>query len=228
MNGTSIPLVLLHGWGGSFASTFARNGWLDAFSTKPRPIHGIDLPGHGGGGALTPDAYADLAGEVAASLPSGPVDVIGYSLGGKIALAIAAKDPARFRRMVIGGVGNNLFGPEMHGEAVAQALVEGVNDTTPAPVQALVDYSKASESNPLALAAVLRRKPNPLVAAVDLAAINVPLLLVNGSADAIAMPADILVGALPAARLRVLEGIDHIGLPTSHAFCEAARSFLDE
>lgn len=220
------PIVLLHGWGGSYASTFIKNGWIECLASLDRPIHGIDLPGHGGGGSHDPSAYADMAATVASLLPSGSVDVIGYSLGGKLALAIATRQPDRFDRLIIGGVGDNLFGPEQHGEAVAQALSAGITASTPQPVVALVEYSTMSQSDPLALAAVLRRCPNPVVNEEELKLIAAPVLVVNGDDDTIANPQQRLVQAIGSCRALQLRGVNHIGLPAAPAFLAAAAEFL--
>lgn len=226
MDATARPIVLLHGWGGSYASTFIRNGWVEHLANLDRPLYGIDLPGHGGGGSHDPADYADLAGSVASMLPSGSVDVIGYSLGGKLALAMAARAPERFGRLIIGGVGDNLFGPEQHGEAVAQALSEGMTETTASPVRNLVEYSKISDSDPLALAAVLRRHPNPVIDEAELKRITAHVLIVNGDEDMIANPQGRLAGSIVKYQSMQLRGVNHIGLPATFAFMAAAAEFL--
>lgn len=225
MRRNTRPLAVLHGWGGSYASTFVANGWLDHLAKLECAIHGIDLPGHGGG-SHDPRDYSDLAGLVIKLLPPGRIDVIGYSLGGKLALAIAAREPDRFERIVVGGVGDNLFGPEAHGEAVAEALTKGMTASTPQPIAALVRYSEASRSDPLALAAVLRRPANPVVADADLKRVDSAVLIVNGADDRIANPDARLVQAVANCRLQRLPGIDHIRLPAAPAFIDAAVRFL--
>lgn len=226
MDDATRPIVLLHGWGGSYGSTFIKNGWVEQLAKLGRPIFGIDLPGHGGGGSHDPSAYADLAGSVASLLPSGSVDVIGYSLGGKLALAMAAREPDRFNRLVIGGVGDNLFGPEQHGEAVAKALSGGITETTPSPVRNLVEYSRLSDSDPLALAAVLRRPPNPVMDEEELKRIIALVLIVNGDEDIIANPQERLSESIGNCHSIQLRGVNHISLPTAPAFIRAAVKFL--
>ena len=218
--------VLLHGWGGSFASTFGSSGWAETFARAGRELIGIDLPGHGGAGSADPTHYAHLAEDVEKRLPPREIDIIGYSLGGKIALAIALRNHVHMRKIVIGGVGDNLFAPEASGELVAQTLVDGATPGTPDAVVALVDYSKLSGSDPAALAAVLRRPPNPVIADGDLAALSHPILLVNGEKDALATPSERLLKSLPLASRIILPGIDHLALPACPAFRDAALRFL--
>ena len=41
------PVVLVHGLGGSAATTWQSNGWMDLIADAGRPVIGIDLLGHG-------------------------------------------------------------------------------------------------------------------------------------------------------------------------------------
>ena len=220
--------VLLHGWGGSFASSFDASQWTESFARAGRELVGIDLPGHGGGGSTDAADYAYLAEAVEKKLPPREIDFVGYSLGGKIALAIALRNHVQVRRLVIAGVGDNIFAPEAAGELVAEALVGGITPSTPAPVAALVEYSRRSGSDPAALAAVLRRPPNPVIGEDDLAALERPVLLVQGSNDAIATPSSRLLSSLPIASQVVLPDVDHLGLPSCPALLAAALRFLDD
>ncbi len=72
---------------------------------------GVDLLGHGEAAKPhDPAAYAELERDVVRALPAtGPVDAIGFSLGATLLLRVAAADPSRFGRLVVGGVGANLF-----------------------------------------------------------------------------------------------------------------------
>ena len=98
------PVVLLHG----FTQTGACLGPLARDLATDRTVLTPDLPGHG---AAANDADADLWG--AAELVSAaiddlrtdtpvdtPVDVIGYSMGGRVALHLWAAHPERLRRIV--------------------------------------------------------------------------------------------------------------------------------
>lgn len=224
---TKPTVLLLHGWGGSYASTFVANGWLDALSAVGRKSMPLNLPGHGGGGSHDPAAYANLTDDIARALPAGVVDVIGYSLGGKLALALAGHQPDRFRRIVAIGVGDNAFGPEASGEAVAQALVDGLRPDAPAGLAALVNYSKASRSDPLALAALLRRSPNPIIDPAALGAIGSRTLLVNGTDDRLAIPDGALRAALPGLTYVQLTGVGHIEMPADEPVRRCAIAFLE-
>jgi esterase len=89
--------VLLHGLLGSARnlSTLAR---LLSARDPSLSVIAFDLPGHGGSPPLPPDADSDLlAREVLSSAVtlavSRPLRLIGHSLGGRVALALARREP---------------------------------------------------------------------------------------------------------------------------------------
>ena len=41
------PVVLVHGWGGSFESTWRSSGFADLLEDSGRDVIGVDLLGHG-------------------------------------------------------------------------------------------------------------------------------------------------------------------------------------
>jgi pimeloyl-ACP methyl ester carboxylesterase len=99
--GTGPPeLVLLHG-GGQNAHT-----WDTVALALDRPLVAIDLPGHGhSDGGLDPKLpSADLAADVAVAIEALAPEagaVVGMSLGGMTALALAARYPEMVRRLVL-------------------------------------------------------------------------------------------------------------------------------
>lgn len=98
---SGAPLVLVHGFAQSAAS------WADVAEllAVERPVHALDLVGHGAsdrpadGSSYALDAQAEtllaFADRVAAAKGARPV-VVGYSMGGRVALAAAARDPRAF------------------------------------------------------------------------------------------------------------------------------------
>ena len=224
---TTPPILLLHGWGGSFASSFEAHGWTAAPAAANRTFLRMDLPGHADPDApLDPAAYADLAASVAARLPPEPVDIVGYSLGAKIALALAIASPDKVRRLALFGIGDNLFAPEPAADVIVDALEQGVTADTPALAKGLVEYSQASGSNPLALAAVLRRRPNPVVDATALADLASRTMLINSSDDRVAQPDERLRNAMPGLTYVQLNGPGHVALPGDADVRRLSTEFL--
>lgn len=99
--GDSLPLLLLHGWGGS-----SRN-WQNTLHdlSDIRSIYAPDLPGYGESPPLTEvpnvERLAALIIEFADALGLETFDLNGHSLGAGIAVYVAAHWPTRVRRLVL-------------------------------------------------------------------------------------------------------------------------------
>lgn len=225
----SLPrVILLHGCGGSPEQAFERTGWIEAFRETGREVHALRLPGHGRDGpSHDPADYADLAGALTQRLPEGPCDLVGFSLGAKLSLAIASRFPARVRRMVLGGIGDNAFAPEAIGDAAAGVLENGPDDETPPPVRLFLEHWDPSLNDPLAIAAVLRRPANPIFSEDGIAAINAPTMVVNGADDFVATLGMRLFDAL-GVRQVLLPGVGHFDLTAQADFRDAAVAFLKD
>ena len=118
------PVVLVHGWGGSFESTWQRSGFTALLEDAGLQVIGVDLLGHGTAPKPhDPEAYADLTERLLDALPDQPVDAIGFSLGAMTLLRLAIAQPHRFNRIVLAGVGANLFDRD---EAGTRAIVAGL------------------------------------------------------------------------------------------------------
>jgi pimeloyl-ACP methyl ester carboxylesterase/predicted enzyme related to lactoylglutathione lyase len=101
VHGSGDPIVLVHGSFMTITSNW--NGWIDEFA-KSRKVIAIEMQGHGRTADIDRDfAYESLADDVAALLdhlkiPS--ADVLGYSMGGGVALQCAIRHPEKFRKVV--------------------------------------------------------------------------------------------------------------------------------
>ncbi len=96
------PLVLLHGFTGSAASW---EGVRAAFRTSRRVV-ALDLPGHGAtvvapGFDHSLARTADLVAAAMDALGIAAADVIGYSMGGRIALQLALAHGSRVAHLVL-------------------------------------------------------------------------------------------------------------------------------
>ena len=94
------PLVLLHGFMGR-GSDWSAVLESDRFGLKRRVV-APDLPGHGVSLGLEADEYT-MDGAVARVLEAvdAPADVVGYSMGGRLALHLAVTRPEGVRRLVL-------------------------------------------------------------------------------------------------------------------------------
>lgn len=223
----TVPVVLVHGWGGSFATTWERSGFTMLLADAGRPVIGVDLLGHGT--APKPhdvEAYADLTTRIVEALPDRPVDAIGFSLGAMTLLRLAIREPHRFRRLVLAGIGRNVFEHDPDATARIVDAIERSGDTDDQRARVFAQYASDPSNDPIALAAILRRPPGTPPTEAELARVTCPVLVAVGEDDFV-QPADRLVAGLPDATYRELRRTDHFATPESFAFVDAALEFLD-
>lgn len=101
-NPRGIPMVLLHGAGGSL---HVWEGWVRELGSKARLIS-VDLPGHGLTGAwprqeYTVEAYADFVEALVDALNLDRFVLVGHSLGGGVAWTFAATRPDRVSQIIL-------------------------------------------------------------------------------------------------------------------------------
>ena len=221
------PVVLVHGWGGSFESTWQRSGFTELLRDAGRPVIGVDLLGHGTAPKPhDPAAYADLTTRIVDALPDEPVDAIGFSLGAITLLRLASLQPQRFRKLVLAGIGRNIFEPDESAAERIISAVEGHAPETDTGALVFAQYANQPGNDPVALAAILRRPRDPVPTGDEFARITCPTLVVIGDRD-FAGPGDPLAAALPNATLTTLRNVDHFATPESFGFIDAALEFVD-
>jgi pimeloyl-ACP methyl ester carboxylesterase len=226
------PVVLVHGWGGSFESTWQRSGFTALLEDAGLQIVGVDLLGHGTAPKPhDPEAYADLTERVRDALPEQPVDAIGFSLGAMTLLRLAIAQPHRFNRIVLAGVGANLFDRD---EAGTRAIVAGLEtvaaggdpSTLDNTVRLFTQYASQPGNDIDALTAVMKRPPSTEITPEDCATVTCPVLVVVGDRDFV-HPGDGLAAAFPNGRCETLRNVDHFATTESFGFFDAALEFLD-
>lgn len=219
--------MLVHGWGGSFEATWQRSGFTMLLADADRPVIGVDLLGHGDAPKPhDPEAYADLTSRVIEALPETPVDAVGFSLGALTLLRTAVRMPERFRRIVLAGIGANVFErDESNAARIVEAIENGgVSDDNRARLFA--QYASQPGNDPIALAAIMRSRSSPPPTDDELARVTCPVLIAVGDRDFV-LPANRLVDALPDARFVELRRTDHFATPESFDFIDATLEFLD-
>jgi pimeloyl-ACP methyl ester carboxylesterase len=218
-------LILLHGFGSSFDHNWRQSGWVDILADFGVTVPPIDLPGHGSSSRLTdPADYADADEEVRRALPADrPIGGVGFSAGAELLLRLAVAEPERFDRIVLLGVGDNLFEPRD-----PALLVDALESTEePEDVQARLfrRLAQTAGNDPRALSAFLRRPRRPFTEE-ELSRLQCPILVVLGERDP-AGPADRLLRALPSASLVTLGGLDHFATPSDFGAIDATVKFLE-
>ena len=155
-------------------------------------------------------------------------DLVGYSMGGIVALLVAAHD-ARIRRLVTGGIGasaaelGGVDGRAIAGRALVEGLLTEDTSTIDDPrVMAFRRFAEAAGADRQALAAqalAAHNKP------IGLDRITAPTLVLAGADDYLASRPEVLAAAIFGARWRVLSG-DHLTVVRNPEFIDAIVKFL--
>ncbi|WP_222853339.1 alpha/beta fold hydrolase [Fodinicola acaciae] len=209
------PLVLIHGFASDVATDWPASRW-------GREAVAVSLPGHRGGPPVTDTMTTSrLVAWLAASIGSGPFDVIGYSLGARLAWDLAAVAPVR--RLVLGG----LSATEPFGGVDLDAVRSAIRGGPPPadPMSAVVAAMIAGQDAESLLHVVegLAREPFDPSARAP----GVPTLFVAGQDDPMAYGIEDVVARVPGARLVRVPG-DHAGALASDEFRTAALDFLQK
>jgi 2-succinyl-6-hydroxy-2,4-cyclohexadiene-1-carboxylate synthase len=101
VSGEGPPLVLVHG----FTQTGRLWGAFGAALERRHRLIRVDLPGHGGSSSVEADLEGTgrLVLDAAGAAGAEPADLLGYSLGARVALHAALGDPGRVRRLILIG-----------------------------------------------------------------------------------------------------------------------------
>lgn len=222
-------MLLLH--------TFTSNGdadWPDAglpaaLLAAGRPVYIPDLPGHGrnprpetADSVSTGNQVAALA-DLISGMPGERVDIVGYSLGARIAWSLALASPRPVGRLVLGGL--SPFEPftALDLDGLSALVRDGVapQDPLTGMIGGMITAPGRDPESLLAVITGLRSEPfQP-----DAGAPEVPVLFVRGDADQVAAGMETLAGAVSGARVLTVPG-DHMQVLHGSAFQQAAVEFI--
>jgi pimeloyl-ACP methyl ester carboxylesterase len=204
--GKGEAIVLVHGFASTAHVNWVYPGWVLTLVKAGRRVIALDNRGHGASSKLyDPAAYhsARMADDVRALLDHvglARADVMGYSMGARIAAFFARAHPMRLRRAVLGGLGSHLVDgvglPESIADALEAPSLAEIRDPTGRTFRAFAEQTNSDLS---ALAACIRGSRQTLTRA-EVAAIRAPVLVAVGTEDPVAGSARELAALLPAGR----------------------------
>jgi pimeloyl-ACP methyl ester carboxylesterase len=230
--GEGEPIVLVHGFASNAAVNWVQPGWFASLKGARRRVIALDNRGHGASTKLyDPAAYQSslMAADVLALLDHlglERADVMGYSMGARIAAFLALQSARRVRSAIFGGLGSNLIEGTGVPDAVAEALeapsLAAVSDPQARMFRVFAEQTK---SDLRALAACVRGSRQTLTRA-EIATIRLPALVALGSKDAIGGSAPELASLLPAGQALEIPGRDHMTAVGDKVFKRGVLSFL--
>jgi pimeloyl-ACP methyl ester carboxylesterase len=245
IHGTGKPLVLLHGGLGA-GSMFGPN--LPALATG-RQVILVDLQGHGRTADVDrPLSVALMADDIAAligRLGLGKADVMGYSLGGGVALQTAIRHPEVVDRLVLVStlIRRSGFYPEILGMQgqVNASMADNMKQTP--MYQLYASVAPRPQDWPRLLEKLGAAMKEDFDLSKEIAAVTARTLIVAGDAD-IFPPAHavemfgLLCGGKrdggwdgagrPKSRLAILPGLTHYTIFADPALTATVIPFLDE
>ncbi|MDB4932327.1 MAG: alpha/beta hydrolase fold protein [Myxococcaceae bacterium] len=240
--GAGDPWVLLHSF------PVDRRMWAAQCAALAADGHralALDLPGFGGAPRMANDppsldGYADAVLAALDALGLDRVTLVGLSLGGYVALRVAARAPGRLAGLVLADTRAAADGPEARaGRVLNLGLVRSRGPS--ALIEKMLPHLLGADA-PEAVRAALRGwageqsaggVSDALLAMRDrgdatpvLATIACPTLLLVGSQDTITPPAEhaAMAAAIAGSRVEVVEGAGHLSnLERPEAFNAALR-----
>jgi len=214
--GEGDPIVLVHGFASSKNVNWVYPTWVSELRKDGRRVIALDNRGHGDSAKLyDPAQYAiaEMAADVLALMDHLEIpraDVMGYSLGGRIAGHIALTSPQRMRSAIFGGIGMAMIEGGGPGENVALALeAPSLDDATDPVGRTFRAFADQTRSDRLALAACMRGSRG-LMSREDAGRITVPVLIAVGTTDEVAGSASALGALIPGAEVLEIPNRDHM------------------
>lgn len=228
------PILLIHGFASNHAVNWFFPQWVKTLTEAGRRVIAFDNRGHGRSEKFyDPAAYAapKMAEDARALLDHLDIetaDVMGYSMGARIAAFLAKAHAARVRSLILGGLGHHLVDGAGLPLGIADAMeAPSLADLTD-PMQKLFRaFAEATKSDLKALAACMRGARQVLGEA-EVGEINLPVLVAAGTQDDIAGDPHRLAALFPAARALDIPGRDHNRAVGDTIFKEGVLEFLDQ
>ena len=225
---------MIHGFASNVAANWGDVGWIGALAAAGRRVIALDNRGHGQSEKLyDPSGYgapsmAEDARRLLDHLGIARADVMGYSMGARIATFLLLRHQQRVRSAILAGVGINLVRGMVGSGPIAKALeaprIEDVSNDTARSFRA---FAEKTGSDLKALAACMRG-PREKILPEDLARIRIPVLVATGSEDVIAGSGRDLASLIPGAQLLEIIGRDHMKAVGDPRFRQGVLDFLTE
>jgi pimeloyl-ACP methyl ester carboxylesterase len=230
--GEGDPVVLIHGFASNKEANWLHPGWIATLVRDGRRVIALDNRGHGASTKLYDPALYDtalMAGDVRDlidHLGLARADIMGYSMGARIAAFLALAHGERVRALIMGGLGIRLVEGVGLPESIAVGLeARSVDDLTDPQQRMFRIFADHTGSDRKALAACIRGT-RQTISRAEAGRIAAPTLIAVGDKDAIAGSAQALAALIPGARAIDIPGRDHMLAVGDRVFKAAVLEFL--
>jgi pimeloyl-ACP methyl ester carboxylesterase len=230
--GEGKPILLIHGFGSNYAVNWQATGWISTLLNERRRVVAMDVRGHGESAKLysvddySPAIMAEDAANLIRHVGIGPTDVMGYSMGGRIAAMLAVRHPDLVRALVIGGMGINVVEGIGGEEAIAAALeAPSLEDVTTDVGRGYRKFAEQTGSDRAALASCIFGQRQRLTVD-EVRTIRAPTLIAVGTKDTVAGSPQRLAALIPGAEVLEIENRDHMLATGDRRFKAGVLEFL--
>lgn len=230
--GEGEPILLIHGFASNVAANWIDPQWVRTLHQAGRRIIALDNRGHGESDKLyEPERYgapemAEDARRLLDHLGIERTDVLGYSMGARIAAFLVFAHPGRVRSVIFGGLGIHMVRGMVGSGPLAKALeAPRLEDVTNDTARSFRIFAEQTKSDLKALAACMRG-PREKVPREKLGEITVPVLVAVGSEDVIGGSGAALAELIPSAQFLEITGRDHMKAVGDSKFKQGVLDFL--
>ena len=226
------PIILIHGFATNRNENWRRVGWYGALERRRVRFVAFDCRGHGESAKLhDPGAYGvamiDDIFRLLDHLAIPRADLMGYSMGARLALSAALARPDRVGDLILGGVGGKLFDPLPPGTPMADAMEAEAADAIGDPLlRGFRQFADEQGEDRIALAACAGGAVAP-PSRDEVSSLAAHTLVVAGARDDLAGDIQDLVAAPHDARGVTIPGCDHFSAIPHALFKAAVFDFLD-
>jgi pimeloyl-ACP methyl ester carboxylesterase len=240
--GTGAPVVLVHGFASDRVQNWRAPGWYTVLADAGYRVVAMDCRGHGESDKpheakfYGHEAMADDVLRVLSAAEARGGHVMGYSMGGMIAIELAVNHAETFGKVVLGGVGSTYFAAPDSADAtmtspkvrsrIAAALVEPDKSRIADPVAlGFRKFAEQAGKDLKALAACMSAERRNYMRE-DLSRVEEPVLVVCGEKDDRTGPPEGLAAAFANGRSVTIPRRDHMTTVGDKEYKRAVLEFL--